>query len=92
MKLLPCDLWVKTMKKCGVSLFAVSVRSYKTIYNLYAALWGHVFKMASQAATCMPSSNLRCNKGQRSGQVHYILLPREAYYSSQVSRICVASV
>ena len=48
--------------------------------------------MASQAATCMPSLNLWCNKGQRSGQVHHIFLPREAYYSSQVSRMYVASV
>ena len=46
-----------------------------------------MFKMASQAATCMPSSNLLCNKGQRSGQVHHIFLQREAYYSSQVNRI-----
>ena len=48
--------------------------------------------MASQVVTCMPSSNLLCNKGQRSGQVHHIFLPRKAYCSSQVCRIYVASV
>ena len=42
----------------------------KTIHNLYGVLWRHMFMMASQAATCMPSLNLLCNMGQRSGQVH----------------------
>ena len=39
----------------------------QTMHNLYGALWRNVFKMTSQAATCtcMPSSNLWCNKGQR---------------------------
>ena len=63
------------MKKYVVSLLSVSVRSYgqnKTIHNLYGALWRHVFKMAPQAATCMPSSNLLCKKGQRSEQVHHV--------------------
>ena len=47
-----------------------------------------MFKMASQvASTCILSSNLLCNKGQRSGLVHLIFLPREAYYSSQVIRL-----
>ena len=51
-----------------------------------------MFKMASQAATCMPSSKLRCNKGQRSVQVFPIFLPREACCSSQVGKTYVALV
>ena len=52
----------------------------------------HVVKMASLVVTCMPSSNLKRTKRHRSGQVYHILLLRKAYYSSQVSRVCVASV
>ena len=46
-----------------------------------------MFKMASLAVTWMPSSNLWHTKSQKSGQVYHIVLPREAYYISQVSRI-----
>ena len=31
------------------------------------------------------------HKSWRSGQVYHILLPRKAYYSSEVNRVCVAS-
>ena len=66
------------------------------LYTFYMSLYGaptkHVVKMASLVVTCMPSSNLKCTKHQRSGQVYHILLLRQAYYSSQVSRVCVASV
>ena len=65
------------------------------LYTIYVVLYGGMcIKMMPQAATCMPSSNLWCNKGERSGQVgvHHIFLPREAHYSSQVSRFYVASV
>ena len=58
--------------------------------RLYVPLWDpsrHVFKMASLAVTCMPLS-----KRQGSGQVNGTVLPREAYYSSQVNRVSVASV
>ena len=68
------------------------------LYTFYMSPYGapakHVVKMASLVATCMPSSNLpyERTKHQRSGQVYRILLLRKAYYSSQVSRVCVASV
>ena len=64
--------------------------------KLYTSTYGapskHVIKMASLVVTCMPSSNLERTKRQRSGQVYHIPLLRKAYYSSQVSRVCVASV
>ena len=66
------------------------------LYTFYMSLYGtpskHVVKMASLVVTCMPSSNLKCTKYQRSGQVYHILLLRRTYYSSQVSSVCVASV
>ena len=66
------------------------------LYTFYMSPYGaptkHVVKMASLVVTCMPSSNLKRTKRQRSGQVYHILLLRKAYYSSQVSRVCVASV
>ena len=66
------------------------------LYTFYMGVYGaptrHVFRMASLAVTWMPSLNLWCMKSQRSGQVYGIVLPREAYYSSQVSRVCVVSV
>ena len=66
------------------------------LYTFYMSPYGapakHVVKMASLVVTCMPSSNLEHTKHQRSGQVYRILLLRKAYYSSQVSRVCVASV
>ena len=58
----------------------------------YGAPTKHVVKMASLVVTYMPSSNLERTKRQRSGQVCHLLLLRKAYYSSQVSRVCVASV
>ena len=66
------------------------------LYTFYMSPYGapakHVVKMASLVITCMPSSNLERTKLQRSGQVYRILLLRKAYYSSQVSRVCVAFV
>ena len=66
------------------------------LYAFYMGLYGaptrHVFKMASLAVTWMPPSNLWRTKSQRSGQVCHIVLPTDAYYSSQVSRVCVVSV
>ena len=66
------------------------------LYTFYMGLYGaptwHVFEMASLAVTWMPSSNLWRTKSQRSGQVYHTVLPRKAYYSSQVSRGCVVSV
>ena len=63
------------------------------LYTFYMSPYGApVVKMASLVVTCMPSSNLERTKHQRSGQVYRILLLRKAYYSSQVSRVCVASV
>ena len=35
---------------------------------------------------------LKAHKHQRSGQVYHIILLRKAYYSSQVNRVCVASI
>ena len=80
----------------------VYVRSYKTVYILYVSLGGgggggptkHVVKIASLVVTWLLSLNLECIKHQRSGQVYHILLPilKKAYYSSQVSRVCVSSV
>ena len=58
------------------------------LYTFYMSPYGaptkHVVKMASLVVTYMPSSN--------SGQAYHLLLLRKAYYSSQVSRVCVASV
>ena len=50
----------------------------------------HVFKMATPTVTWMPSSNSWRRKRQRSGQVYSVVLSSKAYYSSQVSRVCVA--
>ena len=65
---------------------------YTFYMSPYETTTKHVVKMASLVVTCMPSSNLKCTKRRRSGQVCHILLLRKAYYSSQVSRVCVASV
>ena len=66
------------------------------LYTFYMSPYGaptkHVVKMACLVVTCMPSSNLKRTKHQRSGEVYRIHLLRKAYYSSQVSRVCVASV
>ena len=66
------------------------------LYTFYMSPYGaptkHVVKMASLVVTWMLSSNLECTKRQRSGQVYHILLLRKAYYSSQVSRVCVYSL
>ena len=51
-----------------------------------------IVQMASLAVTWMPSLNLGHTKSQRSGQAYHTVLPRKAYYSCQVSRVCVASV
>ena len=65
------------------------------LYTFYMYPYGvptkHVVKMASLVVTYMMSSKLKHTKHQRSGQVYHILLQRQAYYGSQVSRICVAS-
>ena len=50
----------------------------------------HVFIMAFLAVTWMLSVNMCRTKSQRAEQVYYIVLPRKAYNSSQVSRLCVA--
>ena len=52
----------------------------------------HVFKMATPKVTGMPSSNSWRRKRHRSGQVYCIILSSKAYYSSQVSRACVAAL
>ena len=57
------------------------------LYTIYMALYG-----AKCVSASMLSSNLWYAKSQRSGQVCHIVLPREAYYSSQVSRVCVAPI
>ena len=67
------------------------------LYTFYISPYGaptrHVVKMASLVVTCMPSSNLKRTKRQRSDKfTTYVPLLRKAYYSSQVSRVCVASV
>ena len=66
------------------------------LYTFYMSPYGdptmHVVKMASLVVTCMLSSNLKRTKRQRSVHVYHILLLRKAYHSSQVSRVCVASV
>ena len=65
---------------------------YTFYMSPYRAPTKHVVKMASLVVTCMPSSNLKRTKSQRSGKVYHILLLRKAYYISQVSRVFVASV
>ena len=66
--------------------------SKSILYTIYKGLYGaptrHMFIMASVAVTWTLSSNLWHKKRQRSGQVYHIVLPREAYYSSQVSKVC----
>ena len=66
------------------------------LYTFYMSPYGaptkHMVKMASLVVTCMPSLNLERTKRQRSGRVYHLLLLRKAYYSSQVSRVCMASV
>ena len=69
-----------------------TTKLYTFYMSPYRAPTKHVVKMASLVVTCMPSSNLEHTKRQRSGQVYHLLLLRKAYYSSQVSRVCVASV
>ena len=64
------------------------------LYTFYMSPYGaptkHMVKMASLVVTWMPSLNLERTKRQRSGQVYHTVLPRKVYYSSQVSRVCVA--
>ena len=68
-------------------------KTYTFYMSPYGAPTKHMVKiMASLVVTCMPSSNIKRTKRQRSGQVYHILLIRKAYYSSQVSRVYVASV
>ena len=65
----------------------------KLIYvGLYGAPTRQVFEIASLAVTWMSSSNLWPINRQRSGQVYHIVLPREAYCSSQISRMFVVSI
>ena len=45
---------------------------------------------ATPTVTWMPSSNSWRRKRQRFGQVYCVVLSSKAYYSSQVSRVCVA--
>ena len=70
--------------------FCVGMSLYEHFrYPCLSCLESHVFKMA---VTWMPSSNLEHMKCQRSGQIYHIVLLRKAYYSSRVSRVCIASV
>ena len=66
------------------------------LYTFYMSPYGgpkkHVVKMASLVVTWMPSSNSELTKRQISGHVSHILLLRKAYYSSQVSKVCVTCV
>ena len=64
-------------------------RLYTFYMSPYGASTKHVVKMACLVVTCITSSHLKCTKRQGS---RHILLLRKAYYSSQVSRVCVASV
>ena len=50
----------------------------------------HVFKIASLAVFWVLSSKLWQTKSRRSGQICHVVLSREAYYSSQVCKNCVA--
>ena len=63
------------------------------LYMFYMSPYGiptkHVVKMVSLVVT---SLNVKHTKRQGSGQVYRIRLLRKANYSSQVSRVCVASV
>ena len=66
------------------------------LYTFYMSPYGaptkHVVKMAFLVVIWMPSSNLKRTKHKRSGHVYHIRLLRQACYSSQVSRVCVACV
>ena len=46
------------------------IKLYTFYMSPYVAPTNHVVKMASQVFTCMPSSNLKHTKRQRSGQVY----------------------
>ena len=76
--------------------FLRGVMAKTKLYTFYMSPYGaptkHVVKMAPLVVICMPSLNLKRTKHQRSGQVYHTLLLRKAHYSSQVSRVCVASV
>ena len=67
-------------------------KQYTFYMDLYGGPTRYVFKLASLVVTRMPFSNLWHTKSQKFGLVYHIVQPREAYYSSQVSRICVLSV
>ena len=60
--------------------------------GLHDAPSKHVCKMVSLAVAWMLSSNLWRTESQRSEHIYHTVLPRKAYYRSQVSRVCVASV
>ena len=51
-----------------------------------------MFKIASLAVTWMLSSDLRCTNSHGSGQVRYVVLPRKAYYGSEISIVCITVV
>ena len=89
------------LTKCmsGLSAFSFCKELWpKQNYTFYVSLYG-TLGLQSTCSTCaslivtwLQSLNLWHMKSQRIGQVYHIVLPRKAYYSSQVSRVCVASV
>ena len=80
---------------CEVSIAVYSHLPIKvTVTGTCEVKWAplrHMFKKTSLEVLRMLSLNLWQTTNQRSGQVYHIVLPREAYYSCQVSRVCVVS-
>ena len=67
----------------------------KSIYILYGSLWGPYKARVPNgiSGSYMDAVfELVAHESQRSGQVYNTVLLRKAYYSSQVSRVCVALV
>ena len=83
------DLWASESQLAFISIY-VYMYIYLSVMLSRPRGASHVFKMATPTVTWMPSSNSWRRKRQRSGQVYCIVLSSKAYYSSQVSRVCVA--
>ena len=92
-KLLPCDLWVMTMNiMWGFSIFTFCEELWPK-QNYTQFMWG--FMEARVQLDGISGGYMHAVFKpvlQQGGEIHHIFLPREAYYSSQGSRIFGASV
>ena len=81
------DLWASESQLAFIYIY---IYIYPSVTLSRPRGASHVFKMATPTVTWMPSSNSWRRKRQRFGQVYCVVLSSKAYYSSQVSRVCVA--